>query len=1006
MRNIILFLGLIFSLSLFSAEKVIDNNLYIGTGDSQSVNILANTTGSSPYPTVRYNFTSGKWTFSNDGSTFSDFGSGGGGSMPDGTDKGDMLVWSGTAWGFLPVGADGQVLTADAIETLGIGWEDSSGGIAPIVSSTDNAIARWDGTSGGALKNSGVTIDASDNLATSGNISGANLTIAGATTLQSSLDGFIKATAGVISSVTGIDLDSEVGSSVLPVANGGTGSAVKNFVDLTTNQTVAGVKTLTSPVINDTISGTAILDEDDMSSNSNTQVATQQSIKKYVDDNAHVTPTTTRGDLIVRGAVSNERLPLGTPGQLLSSDGTDPVYIDPPSTSPTTTEGDIIVRGATEDERLEVDSSIGHVLASNGAGEKPSYKKIDTNINYITNPKFETGVTGWAGDGTLAITHETVAPLRGLGSLKISKDSDVSTKSVSTPFTIDRADLGQVLPITFDKDFSQSEVWGTYSNGDAIVRILKDPSGTPEVISVLSGADILANKDPHFAEFKADDTELDYALEIYWVDTGADDINVYAENVRIGPLEPNDSAYLATLSNTTNWQDFPSVDAGTLITSTGTNPTFGTISTNKARWRQVGENMEIEWDFAQTTAGTTGSGVYLFNLPAGYNIDSSKVDFNTNVSGESSTLIQNAVKGDINLQYAGGASSSKGSGAAIPYNSTQLKFYVDYILESGSSSEADFFGTFYSFSLGVMSISVRISVPIAGWTATTDAVVKKNKLLKVRADTLSGTNSATSFAFNYVTSINELEDDYNALTDIGDIIFTVPPEKSGYYTFDFGARVDYGAIIDAVECGVDVTSSTATDKTNTFANNTTQAYNKCFFRDMKLEAGDTVKFFVRKGGTDSVTWNTDTRWNYLTITEQPSSVINVATLSECQTKYLPSDITADTADIASLKFNNLKEGNQYEVEIYQLGDMALSGNDNLSITVKSNSIDRCQAISTGFDGMQSPAYNKCEFTAESSTLISSAGSISPGNSIRGNGTILETRVTLCESSRSSTKKWD
>ena len=42
-------------------------------------------------------------------------------------------------------------------------------------------------------------------------------------------------------------------------------------------------KTLTSPVLNSTISGTSIKDEDDMSSDSATHLATQQSIKAYVD---------------------------------------------------------------------------------------------------------------------------------------------------------------------------------------------------------------------------------------------------------------------------------------------------------------------------------------------------------------------------------------------------------------------------------------------------------------------------------------------------------------------------------------------------------------------------------------------------------------------------------------------------------------------------------------------------------------------------------------------------
>ena len=42
-------------------------------------------------------------------------------------------------------------------------------------------------------------------------------------------------------------------------------------------------KTLTTPIINGTVSGTAIKDEDDMTSNSSTHLASQQSIKAYVD---------------------------------------------------------------------------------------------------------------------------------------------------------------------------------------------------------------------------------------------------------------------------------------------------------------------------------------------------------------------------------------------------------------------------------------------------------------------------------------------------------------------------------------------------------------------------------------------------------------------------------------------------------------------------------------------------------------------------------------------------
>ena len=43
-------------------------------------------------------------------------------------------------------------------------------------------------------------------------------------------------------------------------------------------------KTLTSPVLNYSVSGTAVLDENDMNSNSDTKLATQKSIKTYVDN--------------------------------------------------------------------------------------------------------------------------------------------------------------------------------------------------------------------------------------------------------------------------------------------------------------------------------------------------------------------------------------------------------------------------------------------------------------------------------------------------------------------------------------------------------------------------------------------------------------------------------------------------------------------------------------------------------------------------------------------------
>ena len=61
-------------------------------------------------------------------------------------------------------------------------------------------------------------------------------------------------------------------------------ATTSNLVGDTATQTLTN-KTLTSAVLNTGVSGTAILDEDNMASNSATKLATQQSIKAYVDSN-------------------------------------------------------------------------------------------------------------------------------------------------------------------------------------------------------------------------------------------------------------------------------------------------------------------------------------------------------------------------------------------------------------------------------------------------------------------------------------------------------------------------------------------------------------------------------------------------------------------------------------------------------------------------------------------------------------------------------------------------
>lgn len=98
----------------------------------------------------------------------------------------------------------------------------------------------------------------------------------------------------------------------------GTDKAVsKTGIETLTN------KTLTSPVINTGVSGTAVLDEDNMASDSNTKVATQQSIKAYVDSG-----TVTMTNKTLDGAVVATSLDMNATELRLDADGDTSITAD------------------------------------------------------------------------------------------------------------------------------------------------------------------------------------------------------------------------------------------------------------------------------------------------------------------------------------------------------------------------------------------------------------------------------------------------------------------------------------------------------------------------------------------------------------------------------------------------------------------------------------------------------------------------------------------------------
>lgn len=211
------------------------------------------------------------------------------------------LDLQGDTGGALDVDLDSESLTiagGTLISTAGSGTTITVNADASVLTDSNakiltNKTIDANGT-GNSITNLEVADLASGVLDTAlASVSGSDDTLASAKAIKSYVDTQVATIpTGDITAVvagTGLTGGSTSGSATLDVI-GGTGITA-NANDIAIDGTVATLlgsqnlenKTLTSPVINTGVSGSAILDENDFASDSDTKLATQQSIKAYVD---------------------------------------------------------------------------------------------------------------------------------------------------------------------------------------------------------------------------------------------------------------------------------------------------------------------------------------------------------------------------------------------------------------------------------------------------------------------------------------------------------------------------------------------------------------------------------------------------------------------------------------------------------------------------------------------------------------------------------------------------
>jgi hypothetical protein len=483
------------------------------------------------------------------------------------------------------------------------------------------------------------------------------------------------------------------------------------------------------------------------------------------------------------------------------------VYIQEKSTLPSVYEGEFVnVLGVVYfwDDVASIYKEVG---SGGGAG----------GINYIENADAEINTTGWAtytdasaatpADGTgtpptteLTWTRSPSSPLRGTANFLLTKDgSDRRGMGVSYDFTIDSADQGKILRVSFDYKTSAA-----YADSDVRVYIYRT-TATAKLIE-LSVRDLAANtvNGTYMSEFQTDSDATGYRLILHVASVNASAYTIQADNFSVGPRE------IARGSVVTDWVSY---------TPTVTNVT---TSATALRWRRIGDSIQVAGSITYSAAPT---GSVIVSIPSGMTRDSNKV-------------ATNGLVGQVN--YYDASADTNYTAYAYVDSSSRLLFIGQNQSNEGSPTTATVFNATRPVASPASgdSLELFVTIPITGWSSNANISSDfGNRLISFRARRAT-TNQTVVPNTDTTVLFNTVDHDKTSSYATGTGIWTCP--ESG--TYNFSARIRCDSLASAEGLNVKIIKGASTELARLYDNlASTIRIVTLSTGDVDLVVGDTIK---------------------------------------------------------------------------------------------------------------------------------------------------------------------